>query len=670
MRIDHCRLAAACLSAIAFVSSEALAQHPNDECSTAAPLVLGVNGPFDSTGSTVSAPAWGCGSVTGGDVWYSFATPAGLAGRLTIDTEGSTLADTVLQVFDACGGSSLACDDDGGTGLLSRISINVTGGTTYFARVGGFGSSFGVHNVNVTLVTPDECAGAIPVVDGLNGPFNTTGATTSTPQATCSPLNSDIWLVHTASCTGQLTINTESAGSSPLSDTVMEVWDACGGAVLACDDDGGPGLFSQVSIAVTAGSQYFIRVGDFGATSIAQGVFNLRIVNAPAPGGFPNECACAGSLALGANPVDTTGSTVSSPPWSCGLVSGGDTWYAYTAAGPGCVDVTIDTIGSGVDTVLQVWDACGGTVLACNDDVNFPPGESRVVLTALNAGTSIRVRAARFGSARGAFTINVSEAPSAPANDDCAGAIAVALGQNGPFSTRCATTSTPAWPCGAGGSDLWFTFTATCTAPHTFRTCASSYDTVLEVFDGACGALVSLGCNDDDPTGCSGNSLRSSLTVSLTNGSTYYVRIGGFGGARGDASLEVMTGTNTGTLTLSHASTCDGALTLAVTGNPNIGGTVSMAVTGDTGIPFCMMAFPPVNTTALSVPCGAGCHFIGLNGRDVTFGTSRNLTIPCNAVFLGATLDMQTLEILPTTPSCTTSGLGLNLSDIFTLVIG
>lgn len=122
---------------------------------------------------------------------------------------------------------------------------------------------------------------------------------------------------------------------------------------------------------------------------------------------------------------------------------------------------------------------------------------------------------------------------AAAQNDECAGALTLALGAT-PFDTTMATSSAPAWPCaGLGGADLWYTFTPS--APGslvTIDTCGSSYDSALEVFSGTCGALTSLACNDDFCI------LQSSLSF-LSTGNTVYLRVGGFNASTGAGNLNV-----------------------------------------------------------------------------------------------------------------------------------
>jgi hypothetical protein len=67
----------------------------------------------------------------------------------TFDTNGSP-TDTVLHVRNSsCGGAELACDDDGGSGLASLLSVNLTAGQTVVVFVDSF-STGGEYTLNVS----------------------------------------------------------------------------------------------------------------------------------------------------------------------------------------------------------------------------------------------------------------------------------------------------------------------------------------------------------------------------------------------------------------------------------------------------------------------------------------------------------------------------------------
>lgn len=119
--------------------------------------------------------------------------------------------------------------------------------------------------------------------------------------------------------------------------------------------------------------------------------------------------------------------------------------------------------------------------------------------------------------------------------DECTDPKPVTVGSYGPFSSANATSSQPlVWPCEpTAGNDVWFVAQANANGSATFDTCGSSFDTVLEVFDGTggCGNLISLGCNDDS---CG---TRSVVSVAVTQGQLLYVRVGGWQQATGSFVL-------------------------------------------------------------------------------------------------------------------------------------
>jgi hypothetical protein len=120
-----------------------------------------------------------------------------------------------------------------------------------------------------------------------------------------------------------------------------------------------------------------------------------------------------------------------------------------------------------------------------------------------------------------------------PANNECTAAVAVGNGISGPYTTVGSTTSTPAWPCAGGGNDIWFVYTAYQGGTLTVSTCGqATWDTAIQVFSGTCAGLTSVGCNDD---ACS---LQSTVSAPITAG-TYYIRVGGYGGATGSFSLDI-----------------------------------------------------------------------------------------------------------------------------------
>jgi beta propeller repeat protein len=123
----------------------------SDLCEDAVPVID--NEPFYgtnryATGTDISS----CGYNDTHDVWNRY-TPA-RGGTVTITTEGSTF-DTVLGVYEGCGGAELACNDDYTLdNPWSRIVMDVVKGKTYYIRVAGFNGEAGDYDL---LITPGAC---------------------------------------------------------------------------------------------------------------------------------------------------------------------------------------------------------------------------------------------------------------------------------------------------------------------------------------------------------------------------------------------------------------------------------------------------------------------------------------------------------------------------------
>jgi hypothetical protein len=121
----------------------------------------------------------------------------------------------------------------------------------------------------LAIAQNDDCTGALPVLDGANGPFTNVGATTSTPAWPCGSGANDIWFVYVATASGTYDVNL--CGGSY--DSTLEVFDGTAGCAalvsLGCNDDS-CGTQSRVTFTATLGATYYIRMGGYaGATGTA-----------------------------------------------------------------------------------------------------------------------------------------------------------------------------------------------------------------------------------------------------------------------------------------------------------------------------------------------------------------------------------------------------------------
>ena len=82
------------------------------------------------------------------DVWYKY-TPRYDA-NVTVSLAGSSF-DTVLNVFDSCGGNILACNDDlSSYSQASALTMPMEGGKRYLIRISGYGGDTGAYTMKIT----------------------------------------------------------------------------------------------------------------------------------------------------------------------------------------------------------------------------------------------------------------------------------------------------------------------------------------------------------------------------------------------------------------------------------------------------------------------------------------------------------------------------------------
>ncbi len=200
-----------------------------------------------------------CGGSGGAD--STFAWTAQRDDTYTFDLTGSARNhDTVLYVRDAtCGGRELACDDDS-SAVQSAVQVELQSGETVVLVVDTKSSPDTFQlNVEALSACPDVDLGVRTGDAVATGTVASTGATFF---ASCARSGRDALIVWTATVGGSYTIDTNGSAY----DTVLHVRDGrCAGAEIACDDDGGDGYLSEVTLELAAGQTVTIVVSGFNA---------------------------------------------------------------------------------------------------------------------------------------------------------------------------------------------------------------------------------------------------------------------------------------------------------------------------------------------------------------------------------------------------------------------
>jgi hypothetical protein len=249
----------------------------NDTCVGAFGLATGAN-PAVLFGMTADPATGACASNftvgTNLEGWYVYTALTSSVVSITLCNPMTTY-QVAVYTAGVCGGLTGATCPAPISPMPSTVTATAAAGQTLYVRVGSTtAASSGVANLFVeeTPLPPDDnCAGASPLVTGLNGPFTMSlAATLSTPAASCSTQVRDLWYSWTATDTGTVKVN--ACGSNQ--DPVLAVYSSCGGSELACDDDDlnnrGPcattqTLNSYLEFAAVAGTTYYVRVGNFNA---------------------------------------------------------------------------------------------------------------------------------------------------------------------------------------------------------------------------------------------------------------------------------------------------------------------------------------------------------------------------------------------------------------------
>ena len=389
-----------------FRPSGDVAPMPNGDCCVTVADVLAVVGSWGADCTVYGACCYGDGMCdttsmddcsNGGGAW----------------SEGYDCADI------SCSTASCCMPDDSCADLTSDACAAMGGDT------GGDGTA--CATTDCTATTPgDECADAIPVVDGANL-FDTTDMTAGGPdpdETQCDGTyldwgaSQDGWYSYVATG-GLTTFDTCDAGSY---DTSMVLYEGTCDNQVACNGDaidssGCQPYSSEIAnYDCTAGETYYIRIGAWNGDGAGPGTLNI---NPPATGYgaccFPNEdcvdanasdcdsfggtfqgdgtaCGngmceapagdeCANALVAlvdVANPFDTSLATPSTPDPDEAMCAGQaldwgtanpDVWFEYVPSASGVATFSTCDTGS-FDTSMVIYGGTCDNQIACNGDAD------------------------------------------------------------------------------------------------------------------------------------------------------------------------------------------------------------------------------------------------------------------------------------------------------------
>jgi hypothetical protein len=364
-----------------------------------------------------------------------------------------------------------------------------------------------------------------------------------------------VWYSFVAPASGNVRISTDFV--TGLDDTQTTLYEWTGGTCdnptlveLGCgQDDGvtGNGWMAIINATgLTSGTTYYVQVDGY---STAVGDFEIEVTDlgsAAANDDFCNPTA----IVVDDPPITDDNSTATVESWETGgsCWFGADPadhtlWYSFVAPSLGNVQISTDFTTGLNDTQMQLFEWTGGTcdnptlsVVGCGEDEGSIEGLAAVITAlGLTPGMTYYVQLDGYGGEAGDFMIEVTTLAEPPANDDCANAEAIGEVTDYAFSTTSASASGMIPSCGGttAPNDIWYVYTASADGTLDIDLCGSLFDTRIAVWDGCAGAEID--CNDDNGPACTG--AQSSVSIAVTNGSSYYIQVAGYNANVGDGDI-------------------------------------------------------------------------------------------------------------------------------------
>ncbi len=574
----------------------------NDNCADVvtanAPRIPGAGGTV--MGSNATATDDGVSLCTAGhkDVYFLF-TPA--TNNAWIFRTCATLPtfDTMISIHTGCPADTSTqvaggCNDDS-CGLLSSVTVaGLSAGTQYIVRVGNFsaagaGGTFTLEVVSAQLgaccsTTTGACSSSTTGAPGCAAGSTYQGDnTTCTPspcmqEACCNAITGVCTLAATGTCpsgtTGQG--NATTCTPNPCPQPPAPANDECTAAVALTVNVAVTGTLAQATgtdISTCSGSNIDVwytftapAAGSYGATAslISGGFVPAIAIYAPTP--------C---------PVDLD--TNDAAPDGC-QAQGGTGFVKRVGMAQG------ETI---LIRVADFGDATAFSVVVAPVQAGACCNASTGICTNSNTGAAGCASGSTYQGDDTVCNPNPCPQPPPPSNDNCSAAIALCDGVAVSGITIGATIDGTATCAGAAAVDVWYSYAPVVSGSVTISLCGSSYDTALAVLDGCGGTQV--GCNDDS---CG---LQSVVTANLNAGTTYLIRVAGFGTATGAFTITATGG----------GGTCGGP-----TGVCCRGATCSTTLTSSAA---CTGSLVVGQTAGASFPTGATCNSTGVTNTPCCY---------------------------------------------------
>jgi Divergent InlB B-repeat domain len=495
----------------------------------------------------------------GASVWFSWTAPSSGPVSISACPYFEEAPDTLLAVYTGNSLSSLvpvAASDDSPSACKeagSEVAFDAVAGTNYRIAVDSKNHSDGLFSLDVNGRPANDDFSSNH--DLAPGPFLVGGSTrfaskeSGEPNHAGDPGGHSVWFNWTATETGP--VDLYACGRQPDVDTLLAVYTggALGSLVSVAADDDVPRIpqndlcdqadgNSEVVLGATAGTTYWIAVD----TKESEGRYLLALENAPQNDDLANASQLFGGLPTSGSAFTKLAGKESGEPDHAGDAGGHSVWFEWKAPVTGSVAFQTCTFEAGFDTVLGVYTGTeigSLTPVANGDDGQGRRGcrstDSVAQFTAI-AGTTYLIAVDGKAGSTGSFQL-IGE--GVQVNDDFGKAqpLGGSLPTQSEGSNRFAAKQSgePDHAGDAGGSSVWFKWTAPRSGTVSVDTCDSDFDTLLAVYRGATLATLDpVQSNDNGGGSCAPG---SDLSFEAVANTTYRIALDGKGGEQGTFGL-------------------------------------------------------------------------------------------------------------------------------------
>ena len=433
-----------------------------------------------------SPGASGCGTTSfylnGDDVVYAYAATSDTSINVALSSIGSTYSG--VFVYTDCADIGSACVAGVGNGSSTAnydFDVEVTNGTNYYIVIS-------------TWATPQSTTYTLDITEN-----------------TCTSATVAYSVISDCDISGGFNIEVDITDMGTATDLTVS------------DDQASPTQSATGTTTLTFGP--YVNGTDVVITVVDDNDANCTLMSGALTQNtcpLPND-TCFGAINVACDETVTGDTSADGVTDTVGNASA-DLWYSYSG---GAGDITASLCNSSYDTNIIVYDSCGGTVLASNDD---SCGALSEVTFAADGVSTYYIAVEGYATAEGAFemTITCLEAVPPPVNDAIADAIVLvtAASQEGTTAGASENLADDKPNCDLFGNiaDVWFTYTQpenTDTMFITTTISGTSSEANCAIY--ASGAPIlsanELACGDDG--GASGEMLQ----ITATPGVTYYIRV-------------------------------------------------------------------------------------------------------------------------------------------------